>query len=404
MSITERIRELVDTGHYVCGIFVDLEKAFDTVNHKILCEKLNFYGLRGNVNRLIQSYLSNRKQYVSINGFNSEIRNMVCGVPQGSSLGPLLFLIYINDFRLCLHTAETGHFADDTFIMYSSKKAKTIETVVNTDLKRVSTWLKLNKLSLNADKTELIFFHSKQHSLNYDRIYIRLDQIRLVPVDSVKYLGMYIDKYLLWNFHILQLSKKLSRANGILSKLRHNAPINVCLQVYYAIFYSHLIYGCTLWGLTTDEDLHKIEVLQKKCLRIMTFSDFNSHTNPLFLDLKLLKVRDIIKSQQLRIAYDFYTNSLPSDLQKLFQLDSDVHNYETNSSVKHLIHIPQINTVTYGNKSIKYHCPILWNFTIKNKISIDENSANDISIESIHNPHQFKRVLKKHYLYLYSQE
>ena len=119
---------------------------------------------------------------------------------------------------------------------------------------------------------------------------------------------MYIDKYLSWIFHIQQLSKKLSRANGILSKLRHNASIDTCLQVYYAIFYSHLIYGCSLWGLTTDENLNKIEVLQKKCLRIMTFSDFNSHTNPLFIDLKLLKVRDVIKSQQLKLVYELFDN------------------------------------------------------------------------------------------------
>ena len=229
-----------------------------------------------------------------------EIKNLTCGVPQGSSLGPLLFLVYINDFRLCLDNTESGHFADDTFILYSNKKPKTIETIVNTELKLVSSWLKLNKLSLNSDKTELIFFHSKRHTLNYDDISIKLDGNKLKPVDNIKYLGMYIDKYLTWNYHIQQLSKKLSRANGILSKLRHNAPIGVCLQVYVAIFYAHLIYGCDIWGLTTEENIRKIEVLQKKCLRILTFSDFNSHTNPLFIELELLKVRDIIKSHQLK--------------------------------------------------------------------------------------------------------
>ena len=271
VSITEHIRELIDTGHYACGVFVDLEKAFDTVNHKILCDKLNYYGLRGKINKLIQSYLTNRKQFVSLNGFDSEIKILKHGVPQGSSLGPLLFLIYINDFRLCLDQSISGHFADDTFIMYSSKKLKTIETVVNTELKQVSKWLKLNKLSLNADKTQLIFFHSKQHILNYDEISIKFHGNKLLPVDNIKYLGMYIDKYLSWDYHIQQLSKKLSRANGILSKLRHNAPIVTCLQVYYAIFYSHLIYGCNIWGLSTEENLNKIEVLQKKCIRIMTF-------------------------------------------------------------------------------------------------------------------------------------
>ena len=166
---------------------------------------------------------------------------------------------------------DSGHFADDTFIMYSSKKLKSIETVVNTELKLVSKWLKLNKLSLNSNKTELIFFHSKRHILNYDGISIKFNNKKLIPVDNVKYLGMYIDKYLSWNFHIQQLSNKLSRANGILSKLRHNAPIGTCLQVYYAIFYSHLIYGCNIWGLTTEDNIKMIEVLQKKCLRIMTF-------------------------------------------------------------------------------------------------------------------------------------
>ena len=190
---------------------------------------------------MIKSYLANRKQYVSLNGFDSEIKNIDCGVPQGSSLGPLLFLIYINDFRLCLNETKSAHFADDTFILYNSKKLKTIETIVNTELKEVAKWLNLNKLSLNAGKTEFIFFHSRQHSLNYDNISIKFNGVKLSPVDKIKYLGMYIDNYLSWNYHIQHLSTKLSRANRILSKLRHNAPLETCLQVYYAIFYSQLI-------------------------------------------------------------------------------------------------------------------------------------------------------------------
>ena len=113
---------------------------------------------------------------------------------------------------------------------------------------------------------------------------------------------MYIDKHLSWNVHIQELCKKLSRANGILSKLRYNAPFNTCLQVYYAIFYSQLIYGCNVWGLTTDENLHKIEVLQRKCVRILKFAPFNSHTNQLFIDLKFLKVKDIINTHQLKLV------------------------------------------------------------------------------------------------------
>jgi len=402
LNITERIKALVDTGQYVCGVFIDLEKAFDTVNHEYLCDKLKFYGLRGNVNELFKSYLSNRKQYVSINGFDSEFQNLNCGVPQGSCLGPLLFLIYINDFKLCLDKCDSGHFADDTFIMYSNTKLKSIETIINTELKLVSKWLKLNKLSLNTNKTELIFFHSRQHLINYEGISIKFNGKKLHPVDYVKYLGMYIDKYLSWDFHILQLSKKLSRANGILSKLRHNAPIETCLQVYYAIFYPHLIYSCNIWGLTSEENIKKIEVLQKKCLRIMTFSDFNSHTNPLFNNLNLLKVRDIIKMHQLTLVYSFYNNLLPTELNKLFVLDSNIHDHGTRSVSRNLLHIPRVFTSSFGNNSIKYKGPILWNFIAKNGIAIDGNIDNNINIDSIHNRFQFTRTLKKHFMYNYS--
>ena len=398
ISITERIKYLVDSGKYVCGVFVDLEKAFDTVNHGILCEKLKFYGLRGNVNKLILLYLSNRKQFVSINGFNSDLRDFVCGVPQGSSLGPLLFLIYINDFRLCLDKTESGHFADDTFILFASDKLGTIESVVNYELKLVSKWLRLNKLSLNATKTELIFFRSKQHHLNHDDISIKFNGLKLIPVEYVKYLGMYLDKYLSWNFHILQLNKKLSRANGILSKLRYYAPLDICIQVYYAIFYSHLIYGCNVWGLTSEENLTKIEVLQRKCLRIITFSDFRSHTNHLFLKHKILKVREIIKLHQLQLLYNFLDNSLPTDLNKLFNLNESVHRHQT----RQVFHIPGVNTSTFGINSIKFRCPDLWNNIWKNGISIDNDHKNNITFGHIYSIYQFKRLLKKHFLYQYS--
>ena len=188
ISITERIKDLVDSGNYVCGLFVELEKDFDTVNHEILCEKLNFYGLRGNITNLIRSYLYNRKQFVAINGFNSYLKYLANGVPHGSSLGPLLFLIYINDYRLCLERIESGHFANDTFILFSSTKLGSIESVVNFELKLVSKWLKLNKGSLNADKTQLLFFRSKHHPLNYNQISIKFNGVTLTPVDHVKYL------------------------------------------------------------------------------------------------------------------------------------------------------------------------------------------------------------------------
>ena len=401
--------DLLDKGEYVCGIFVDLEKAFDTVHHDILCEKIKVYGLRGNVNKLLKSYLSNRKQFVSINGNDSDIKDVTCGVPQGSSLGPLLFLIYINDLRMSLSKTSCGHFADDTFILFHSKKPKTIETIVNTELKEVVKWLRLNKLSLNAAKTELIFFRSYKHPLNYDNISIKMNGLKLTPVDYIKYLGMYIDKFLDWNLHLEELGKKLSRANGILSKLRYNAPLKTCIQVYYAIFYSYLNIGCNVWSFTNEKNIEDIQILQNKCVRIMTFAPFNSNTDQSFIDLGLLKVREVIKMNQLKVVYDFYDKKLPNDLMSLFLLSSNVHstNQVLNSAINNLIHIPSFDTVIYGKNSIKYHCAKLWNDMFPTGfIQIDDNRKKDshIHLSKINSIHYFKKVLKKHFLFTYSSD
>ena len=405
ISITEHIRRLLDDGEFVCGIFVDLEKAFDTVHHDILCNKLESYGLRGKSNDLIKSYLGGRSQFVSIDGFDSEVRSVTCGVPQGSSLGPLLFLIYINDFRLCLSKTSCGHFADDTFVLYSSKKPKTLETVINYELKEVIKWLRLNKLSLNAAKTELIIFRSNRHPINYSDISIKFNGHKLTPVSQVKYLGMYIDEHLSWDCHVAELAKKLSRANGVLSKLRYNAPLHVCLQVYYSLFYSHLIYGCNVWGLTSEENIEKIEVLQRKCVRILTFAPFNAHTNQIFIDLKILKVRDVIKLNQLKLTYDFLNNNLPADLMTLFQRSSDVRSVQTNSVVRDLLYLPSFQSSTYGSRSIRYRCAQLWNEMFKSgsvQVKSDREKHSRILLSKIRNSCNLRNALKRHFLYFYT--
>ena len=180
--------------------------------------------------------------------------------------------------------------------------------------------------SLNVDKTKLIIFHSKQ-AKNPDNMIIKLNGSKLLPSEHVKYLGVYIDQYLSWDLHVNQLSKKLSRANGVLSKLRHFVPKNTLISVYYAIFYSHMIYGCSVWSLTTKKNLDIINVLQKKCLRIMNFAEFNSHTNPYFISNSLLKFEDIIETSQLQLIFDFNNRNLPDDLYTLFENSENIHNY-----------------------------------------------------------------------------
>ena len=139
-----------------------MQKASDTVHHKILLHKLEFYGIRGVCNDWFKSYLSDRKQFFSINGYNSDLMPVIYGVPQGSVLGPLLFLIYINDLHKAIQYCKVHHFADDTNLFHTNKSVKNLNKLVNNDMKQLNNWFSANKISLNVEKTELIIFKSSR--------------------------------------------------------------------------------------------------------------------------------------------------------------------------------------------------------------------------------------------------
>ena len=193
IHLTDKLRNEIDKGNYACGIFVDFQKAFDTVDHHILLKKLEYYGVRGILNKWFASYLSNRKQFVSINGYKSNLADVKCGVPQASILGPPLFLIYINDLHAAIKYSEVHHFADDTNLLNFNSCVKSINKQVNYDLKNLSIWLKANKIWLNVGKTELVLFTSSKKQLDCD-LKIKLSGKWLYETDSVKYLGIQIDK------------------------------------------------------------------------------------------------------------------------------------------------------------------------------------------------------------------
>ena len=168
MSLTEAVRNTLDNKRLGCGIFIDLQKAFDTVNHRILLSTLEHYGVRGCALEWFRSYLSDRKQYVSVNGSNSDLLSITCGVPQGSVLGPLLILIYINDLPNVSMTFTSYLFADDTTIYYESKDLSNLLKIANKDFRLIKRWLDANKLSLNIDKTNYIIFHSFSRNVPSD--------------------------------------------------------------------------------------------------------------------------------------------------------------------------------------------------------------------------------------------
>ena len=361
VSLIETIKYYLDNGDYVCEVFIDLQKAFDTVDHEILLHKLFCYGIRSIANDWIRSFLTNRKQYVCVNGSMSALEVVTCGVPQGSTLGPLLFLIYINDLNEVFNNITVHHFADDTNLIFASKNPSTIETVMNFELKHLVNWLKDNKLSLNVSKTELIIFRPrKKPSVN---VTIKLDKVKLKTLSSVTYLGIVIDELLSWNKQIDAIANKLSRTIGVLSKLRHFVSRNVNLSVYHSLFGSHINYGCLVWSFTSKFNLERLTKLQKKCLRILTFSDFDAHTNSLFSSTKILKLNDIVILEILKFMHDFKEGKLPSTLVSLFEYVKDNHNHLTRGSRKCNITIPLANTFNNGfnvfNGIKVLHCGII---------------------------------------------
>ena len=205
-NITEKIRSALDQNKVACGIFVDLQKAFDTVNHKIILEKLNYYGFCGIINFWFRSYLHDRK--VCINGFKSETKSINHGVPQGSALGPILFLLYINDFHEYINFSETFHFADDTNLLNISDDYKTLQNNVNREVIALHNWLLANKISLNKDKTELFIFKKPRSKL--PDLQIKMNGTRLFHSKKIKYLGIYIDETLMGNEQCEEVAKKLS--------------------------------------------------------------------------------------------------------------------------------------------------------------------------------------------------
>ena len=169
IHLTETVKEALDQDKYGCSIFVYLQKAFDIINHNILLGKLKHYGIRGVAYSWFESYLKDRKQYVSINGYNSKHLSISLGAPQDSVLGPLLFLIYINDLSAAIKHSEVHHFTDDTNLLHSNDSIKKLNKAVNSDLRNLTNWLNANKISLNVSKTELILFKPKMKKLDFDR-------------------------------------------------------------------------------------------------------------------------------------------------------------------------------------------------------------------------------------------
>ena len=320
LSIVEQIRASLDKKMFACGIFIDLEKAFDTVNHHILLSKLYHYGVRGVANKWFHSYLSDRQQKVTINGESPPSLPITCGVPQGSILGPLLFLLYINDMHHAIEFSTTYHFADDTNLFYSCKSFKSLRKNLNKDLALLYDWLCANRLSLNAGKTEFIVFRPPRLKARNDRLTLRLHHTKLFESSKIKYLGLILDNKLSWKYHIAELSKKLGRAVGMLYKIRQFCPTSVLRSLYFSLFNSHLAYGLVVWGNANRSLINKVKSLQNRALRCIDPSiEGQDNINYIHQNLNILTIDHQLEVQLSSLMWDYDNNTLPESLKTHFK-------------------------------------------------------------------------------------
>ena len=362
LNIFEKIKEKLDNKKFSCGVFIDLEKAFDTVNHKILIKKLEFYGIRGITNKWFLSYLSNRQQRVKLDGAKSSFLNVTCGVPQGSILGPLLFLIYINDMKNSVKNSILHHFADDTNLLCSDVDEKSLRKKMNEDLRLIYIWLCANRLSLNVDKTEFVVFRPP-HKNNFTRFTLKLNRTVLHESPKIKYLGLILDRNLSWKHHIFELRKKLSRAVGILYKMKKlNTPKNVLLSLYYSLFHSHMTYGICLYGLADSQYTTKITLIQKRAIRIISSAPFNAHTEPLFKNLGILNFSKTLKFQFSMFMWQYDHGELPDCFKDYFKRVESTHSHNTRAaSSKKLSENILVSTNSYGKNMLKFIGPRVFN-------------------------------------------
>ena len=234
------------TKDVTLSVFIDLSKAFDTINHDILLKKLNFYGIRGVPNSWFANYLSNRKQFTEINNCKSALTNISTGVPQGSILGPILFLLYINDINNCT-SLNLLSFADDTTIYRSGPYNKELFDEVNYELIKIHTWLCTNKLSLNVKKSKVCIFSppNSRYTLGNNCISVNNVKINFIGEndESITFLGVHIDEHLTWSKHIAAITSKISKSLFVINRVKYVLPHYALKTLYFSLVQSHLQYG-----------------------------------------------------------------------------------------------------------------------------------------------------------------
>ena len=363
MEVVNDISKSMANKKLTLGVFIDLSKAFDTVDHEILLQKMKMYGICGVELLWFKSYLTNRKQFVKIDDVLSGFQIIKCGVPQGSILGPLLFLIYVNDMHLAVPKLNAVMFADDTNLFISGSDHITLFKVMNEQLSLIEDWFSVNKLSLNIDKTKYTLFCSKKLEedlpLKLPKLSIGKNEVKRTRY--TKFLGVLIDENLTWDLQLKAVASKVSSQIGIICRGRKFLNNHAMKMLYFAFINPYLTYGNIVWGSVQKSKLKKIHTLQKRAVRIVSHAPRGSHSRPLMVENKILNIYEINLFNFFKLMFKAYRNEVPDCIQE--KLTKNTHKYPTRfSDATYKCDTFSFNS--HNKFSFPYRGPYIWNYLV----------------------------------------
>lgn len=336
VTVYSKIIDSLDASKYFLGVFLDLEKAFDSVPHQRLIQKLHRAGLRGLALDWIKSYLSNRTCVTKINNVCSKENFITIGLPQGSILSPTLFNLYINDISNIIPSGLLALYADDTILMLAHENLQMLINYANQYLEKLNMWLEKNGLKINKSKTEYIVFANIGKAISDTICNIKINGVLINRVLEYKYLGIWFDQHLNWNKHINHVVKKIAHSTYLIRKCKEFFPRNILFKLYYSFFYPHINYGISVWGNTSNNNLNRIRVLQKRVLKSVYNVNLWSSSIPLYQKSKLLNITQLYRFACLI----FIDKSIKNDPRSPFELNTE--NTRTRSDFK--LKVPLCNT------------------------------------------------------------
>lgn len=383
LDFTGNVIENLNKGNYTIGIFLDMSKAFDSINHKTLLRKLEYYGIRGSALEWFKSYFKQRQIVVNYKNKTSDLYQMPYGTPQGSVLGPLLYLIFANDLVKCLRFSNCVTFADDTTVFLSGNNLKFLYRKANEDLRHLSAWFNSNSLTLNAEKSKYILFRTKNKTLN-NVSELKISDSEIKRVKHTQFLGVIIDEFLDWELHVKRVLTKLSMGNYSLCMISKCLSFKPKRMIYFANIESHVKYALSVWGpMLKKREIKKLKKLLNKSIRTLCNVSTRKSLFSCYKKARILELADLIELELLKVSFRYVNDTLPARITNLFELANHEHFTRNKKMLKCSIH-----TSNKYHQSFLGTSPRLW-------LNLHDVHKNNVKIKSFSKSVSNEKLNKK---------